>query len=105
MQKVQRLLLYTPGRAHTVIAELGGFVGGVPALEDKIPPFGLVLQGIGSKPTLLDHATANRRGRLLVLARKVVRTQARGNLIQGGAIFAFRVQDVTFLPSVGDLSS
>ena len=105
MEKVQLVVPLSPGGAHGEVAELGGFIGGIPALENEIPSPDSVFRSIGFKPALLDHAAAGGTWRLLKLAGKVVRTQGRGNLVQRGAIFALRVQHLAFAPGVGDLIS
>src|SRR5439155_7074386 len=70
--QIEVLALDPPARADAEIAELGRLVGGVPALHDAVEPVGPLVRRIAPEPRRLDHAAAQRRGGLLVLAGEIV---------------------------------
>src|SRR6516162_796887 len=59
-----------PGRAHAKIAELGGFVSGVPALHDALEALRPFVLTIAPEPFGLDQAAAQGSRGLLILAGK-----------------------------------
>src|SRR5438309_11679471 len=105
MEKVQLVVPLSPGGAHGEVAELGEFIGGIPALENEIPSPDSVFRSIGFKPALLVHAAAGGTWRLLKLAGKVVRTQGRCNLVLRVAILARRLYHIAFVLCVVELCS
>src|SRR5438132_10719189 len=52
------LVLHSPGCAHREIAELGGFVGGVPALHDAVEPFRQFVLAVAFEPFGFDQPAA-----------------------------------------------
>src|SRR6516165_2315755 len=59
-------------RAHREIAELGRLVGGVPALHDTVEALRQFALAVALEPFRLDQTTAQRGGRLLILAGEIV---------------------------------
>ena len=72
MQQIEVLALNAPARAHAEIAELGGLVGGVPALHDAVEFPRPLVRRVMAKPHKLDHAAALRHRGLLVLTGEMV---------------------------------
>ena len=73
-----------PGRAHAKIAELGGFVSGVPALHDALEALRPFVLTIAPEPFGLDQAAAQGSRGLLILAGKVVLANRATDVVQNG---------------------
>jgi len=63
-------------------AELGGLVGGVPALHDAVELVGPLVCRVTLEPSRLDHAAALRRRHLLVLAGEIVFADRAAELLE-----------------------
>jgi hypothetical protein len=98
VHQVEVLAFDAPCRADAKIAELGGLVGGVPALHDAVEFLGPFVWRIASKPSSLDHAAAQWRRHLLVLAGEVVFADRATDLVEGRKRLALRMQCLTALP-------
>jgi len=84
VQQVKVLALDPPGGADAEIAELGGLVGGVPALHDAVELVGAFVRCVAPEPRRLDHAAAQWRRGLLALAGDP-RNEVSGGLFAQGA--------------------
>ena len=82
VQQIEVLALDPPAGAHAEIAELGGLVGGVPALHDLVEFVGKLVCRVILEPRRLDHAAAQWRRRLPVLAGKIVFAERAAKLCQ-----------------------
>ena len=71
-QQIDGLAFDAPRPANAEIAELGGLVGGVPALHDALEAIRLFVLTIALEPFGLDQAVAQWGGGLLILVGKVV---------------------------------
>src|SRR5579862_3485522 len=71
MKEIDVLFFYSPGRTHAVVAQLGGFVACVPTLQDHFELFRCISCGVSLEPRRFHKSTAQRGGKLLVLARKI----------------------------------
>src|ERR1700758_3606302 len=71
-EKEEILAFDPPGRAHREIAQLGRLVGRIPALHDAVKTLRSILLAVILEPFRFYQAAAQRGGRLLVLAGKVV---------------------------------
>jgi hypothetical protein len=72
MQEVDVLLLYPPSGADAIVAQLRGFVGCIPALENHFKLGRQFILAVGLEPARFDQAAAEWSGCLLVLTGKVV---------------------------------
>src|SRR6516225_3187122 len=81
-----------PGRAHAKIAELGGFIGGVPALHDALEALRPFVLTIAPEPFGLDQAAAQGGRGLLILAGKVVLANRATDVLQNNERLARRMQ-------------
>src|SRR5277367_1065957 len=92
VDEVEVLARDAPARAHAEIAELARLVGGVPALQDALEGGGQLVRQVAPEPGRLDEAAAQRGGRLLVLAGKIVFADRAADMLEDGTRLALRVQ-------------
>ena len=81
-QQIDGLAFDAPRPANAEIAELGGLVGGVPALHDALEAIRLFVLTIALEPFGLDQAVAQWGGGLLILAGEIDGQRARPGFIQ-----------------------
>src|ERR1700730_6166674 len=82
-----------PGRAHAVVAELGGLVCGVPTLQDPPEPLGAPTWFVISQPCGFDHGAAERGWVLLILGGEGVLGVALADPRESRCRLALGVQD------------
>src|SRR5262249_11919280 len=88
----QVLAVDTPGRAYREIAELGGLVGGIPALHDAVETLRLIAVAIAFEPFGLDQTAAQRGRGLLALAGDIVFADRPPDAVEHLQRLAIRMQ-------------
>ena len=86
------LVPYSPSRAYREIAELGRFVGRIPALHDAVEARGQFVLAIALEPCRLDQAAAQRSRRLLILTGEIVFADCAPDASEGFERLAVGVQ-------------
>ena len=81
VEEIEAPLFHAPGGADGIVGELGGRVGGVPALHDAVERRQLV-RLVAAEPGGFDHAPAGGRGRLLVLGGEMIVADGRADGVQ-----------------------
>jgi hypothetical protein len=74
-----------PGRADAEVAELGHLVGGIPTLHDAVEALWPLVRAVAPEPFGLDHAAAQGRRGLLILAGEVVFADRPADTLEGVA--------------------
>ena len=86
------LASHSPSCAHREIAELGGLVGGVPALHDAVEALRQLVRPVAFEPFGFDQAAAQWGGGLLILAGEVVFADRPADAVKGVERLAVGVQ-------------
>src|SRR5208283_474445 len=92
VEKIKVAAFEAPSGADGIVGELRRFVGGVPALKNLIKRLARQRLIVSTEPFLLDHAAAGGRGRLLILAGKIIGPYRVANIFEGFDRFSRRMQ-------------